>query len=106
MSAFFQVILVLILLAGIVMVLLAIRRLGHLEDWENADETILLKKEVEKNSNVMSENNAFHTLLESTNKKDWAKRDNRHIKKLKLKQKEIQKDISKDPSSRNEYNDR
>lgn len=65
MSVFIQAIILLGVLAAMVMVLLAIRNLTHFEGFDDAEETISLKKEVEEKKNVLSHNNIFHNLVES-----------------------------------------
>lgn len=65
MNVFIQIIILLAVLATMVMVLLAIRKLAHFENFDDAEETSRLKKEVEDKDSVLSQNNIFHNLVES-----------------------------------------
>lgn len=74
---FFQVILVLVILAAMILILLGIGRLGHENDFEDATETELLKEEVEDENNVISSNSIFKNLVEKeANPKDHKESSN------------------------------
>ena len=47
-----------------VMVLLGIRKLTHYEDFEDAEETFNLKREVKEDGHIISNNNIFSSLVE------------------------------------------
>ena len=63
MSTFIQIIILLAVLAAMVMVLLAIRQLAHFENFDNQEETDLLKDEIEKDDKIVSKNSIFHNLV-------------------------------------------
>ena len=69
MSLFIQIVILLGVLAAMVMVLLGIRQLTHYEGFDDAKETDLLKNEVEEKDKILSENNIFHNLVETEEKK-------------------------------------
>lgn len=91
MSIFTQIIILLVVLATMVMVLLGIRQLTKFEGFENADETSHLKKELDEDESVLSENSIFHNLVD-IDKKD------KNMKREKV----YQKSNSNDPLSRKE----
>ena len=70
MSVFTQIIILLIVLAVMVMILIGIRQLTHFEGFEDTVETDHLKKDLEENGNVLSNNNIFHSLVEVEPEKD------------------------------------
>ena len=74
MGLFTQIVILLLVLACMVMVLLAIRQLSHYEGFEDADETVHLKKEVKEDGHILSNNNIFSTLVETSS--DEEKKDN------------------------------
>lgn len=65
MSAFAQIIILLIVLASMVMVLLAIRQLTHFERFDDSEETLHLKHEVDDEGKVLTRNNIFSTLVDA-----------------------------------------
>lgn len=65
MAVFTQIIILIVILACMVMVLLAIRQLTHFEGFDDADETVHLKEEVEEDSHILSHNNIFSSLVEA-----------------------------------------
>lgn len=65
MSAFTQIVILLVVLACMVMVLLAIRQLTHFEGFEDFEETNHLKEEVKEDGHILSHNNIFSTLVET-----------------------------------------
>lgn len=87
MSLFTQIIILMIVLACMVMVLLAIRQLSRFEGFDDSDETVHLKEEVEEDRQVLSHNNIFHTLVETSQDE---------------KSKKIHNSNSKEPFSRKE----
>lgn len=54
----------LVVLACMVMVLLAIRQLSHFESYDDAEETVHLKNEVDDDGHILSHNNIFSSLVE------------------------------------------
>lgn len=62
---FTQIVILLMVLACMVMVLLAIRQLTNFERFEDSEETMDLKHEVEEDGKVISHNNIFSTLVEA-----------------------------------------
>lgn len=65
MGLFTQIIILIVVLACMVMVLLAIRRLSHFEGFDDSEETVNLKKELEENAHILSHNNIFSTLVDA-----------------------------------------
>lgn len=65
MSLFTQIVILLVVLSAMVMVLLAIRQLTKFEGFTHEEETIHLKEEVEEDSNILSSNNIFNTLVDT-----------------------------------------
>lgn len=63
MATFFQIIIVLVLLAAMVMILLGIGQLGNQDAFENNDKTSHLREDVEETSDVISDSNIFNSLL-------------------------------------------
>lgn len=75
MGIFIQIIILLVVLACMVMVLLAIRQLSHFERFDNNEETISLKKEINENGNILSHNNIFSTLVDASPEDEIKKQD-------------------------------
>lgn len=73
MNIFFQILILIGVLATMIMVLLSIRQLAHFESFDDADETSNLKEEVEKDGRILSDNNIFHNLVETKNKPEKVK---------------------------------
>ena len=88
MGFFTQIVILLIVLACMVMVLLAIRRLSHFEGFDDNDETLHLKKEIKEDGHILSKNSIFSSLVDSSIEKE-KKEDNYNSN-------------SKDPLSRRE----
>lgn len=65
MSAITQIVILVIVLSSMVMVLLAIRQLTHFESFDDENETRHLKKDVEENGNILSDNSIFSNLVET-----------------------------------------
>ena len=65
MSAFTQIIILIIVLSSMVMVLLAIRQLTRFEGFDDAEETRQLKDELEDNGKILSHNSIFSNLVEA-----------------------------------------
>ena len=87
-SIFTQIVILMVVLACMVMVLLAIRQLTHFEGFEDSEETMHLKEEVEDKDQVLSNNSIFSNLVEMNPEK--------------VEEKENYKSNSKDPLSRRE----
>ena len=86
MAIFTQIIILIIVLAAMVMVLLGIRQLTHFESFDDSEETDNLKKDLEDDGNILTQNNIFHNLVDvEKNKKE-----------------KIYKKTSKEPASRKE----
>lgn len=64
MSLFTQIVILMIVLACMVMVLLAIRQLSHFEGFDDSEETIHLKEEIDDDSHILSNNSIFSNLVE------------------------------------------
>ena len=77
MGVFTQIVILLIVLACMVMVLLAIRQLTHFEGFEDSEETIHLKEEVDDDGHIISKNNIFSTLVEATPEEEKKERTQR-----------------------------
>ena len=79
MNIFFQILILIGVLATMIMVLLSIRQLAHFESFDNAKETSDLKEELEDDDMVLSDNNIFHNLVETKKQpekvKDYIERD-------------------------------
>ena len=88
MSVFTQIVILLMVLACMVMVLLAIRQLSKFEGFDDAEETLHLKEEVEDDGNILSQNNIFRTLVDASPENE--------------EKKENYKGNSKEPFSRSE----
>lgn len=89
MSIFAQIIILLVVLTAMVMVLLAIRQLGKFDGFDDKDETVRLKEEVEDDEHILSKNSIFGTLVEPQ-----PERTEKHRHRY--------KENSKEPFSRNE----
>ena len=63
MTMILQTILVIVILAGMVMILLSIGRLARGEGFEDPNKTTRLKKEVQENHEIVSDNSVFDYLL-------------------------------------------
>ena len=87
MGILIQIIILMAVLASMVMVLLAIRKLSRFDNFDDEEETLLLKQEVEEDSRVVSDHSIFHNLIEE--------------QKEKIKEKSYKK-TSKEPFSRKE----
>lgn len=70
MTLVLQTILVLVILAAMVMILLSIGRLARGEGFEDPDKTFQLKKDVEKDGKVVTDNSVFDYLLARGASKD------------------------------------
>lgn len=73
MTLFTQIVILLVVLACMVMVLLAISQLSHMDKFDDLEETIHLKNEVEEDGHIISHNNIFSTLVEAPPEKDYKK---------------------------------
>lgn len=65
MSVFTQIIILILVLSCMVMVLLAIRRLAHYQEFDDSLETNNLKEEIEEDGHILSHNNIFSNLVET-----------------------------------------
>lgn len=65
MNIVVQIIILLIVLACMVMVLLAIRKLFNYEEFDDEEETTFLRDEVEDDIHVVSHNSIFHTIVDT-----------------------------------------
>lgn len=54
-----------IILSSMVMVLLAIRQLGHFEGFDDSEETHNLREDLEEKGDVLSNNNIFSSIVET-----------------------------------------
>lgn len=75
MGVFTQIVILMLVLACMVMVLLAIRQLSHFEGFEDTEETVHLKKEVDEDKQILSRNNIFSTLIETSSEEEFEKKD-------------------------------
>ena len=73
MSVFSQIVILLIVLACMVMILLAIRRLAHFEEFDNNEGTQHLKDELKEDEHILSDNNIFSSLVEIDKEKKLRK---------------------------------
>ena len=75
MSLFTQIVILIIVLACMVMVLLAIRQLSNFQGFDDTEETAHLKKEVNEDRHVLTQNNVFSTLVETNREQDIDKKN-------------------------------
>ena len=65
MSVFTQIVILILVLTAMVMVLLAIRQLTKSEGFDDANETVNLKQDIEEDGHILSHNSIFSTLVEA-----------------------------------------
>lgn len=65
MSLVTQIVILLIILTCMVIILLGIRQLSHFEGFEDSNETVHLKEDIEERGNILSRNNIFSNLVET-----------------------------------------
>ena len=75
MGLFTQIVILLIVLASMVMVLLAIRQLGHFKSFDDSEETISLRDEVKEDGHIITGNNIFSTLVEAEPEEKYKKQN-------------------------------
>lgn len=65
MGLFAQIVILLLVLSCMVMVLLGIRQLSKFDGFDDSEETVHLKEEVEEDGHILSQNSIFSTLVDS-----------------------------------------
>lgn len=75
MGLFIQIVILIVVLACMVMVLLAIRQLTNFEGFDDNEETIRLKEEIEDDGHIISKNNILNTLVEAEPEKEFKHKD-------------------------------
>lgn len=88
MALFTQIVILMLVLACMVMVLLAIRKLTHSEGFEDVEETEHLRDELEDEGKILSHNNIFSTLVDSDTESYWKERDHKKNSKEPVSRKE------------------
>lgn len=81
MSMVAQIVILMIVLACMVMVLLGIKRLTHYGNFDDAEETLHLKDEVEEDGHILTKNSIFNTLVDAEPEKVNVKEYNKSYKR-------------------------
>lgn len=75
MGFFTQALILIAVLAVMVMVLLGIRQLTSSEGFDDIEETKNLKKEIEGDGRILSDNNVFNTLIKDKEQKGMKRKE-------------------------------